>query len=322
MVDTPISGALVYAQYAWETTFGVQAGTINKAFGHDVSITVNPKNNTFQTRGLGSRDVQDMVSGQYEGTMSISFTLASTYFLNSVLGQGTDGAGSGPYTHYYTPKNVLPSMTVEVGYDMGTTDVVRKFLGVKVNSCTISAAVGEVVKVSLDCTYKDQATLSTTLDTTPDTETEEPMIFSQGDLEFPNATDIARVQSVELTIDNGLIPVYSLGQRQPTSILEGPRSYSGRVTHTFENSSAFLTYVGTGGEINTSEGADIELTFDNGLSTTSQRQLLIRLSTVRIDTDDIAANPNELVNEDVTFIAQSLGTAVAIDNTAGSWTTS
>lgn len=321
MADNPIAGSLVYAQYAWETTFGTPAGTIDKAFGQDVSITVNPRNNTLQTRTLGSRDISDMVSGRYEGTMTITFTLASSYFLKSVLGFG-NSTGSGPYTHFYTPANTIPSMTVEVGYDMGTTDVVRKFTGVKINTCTISCAVGEVVRITLECLYKDQATLGTSLDATPDAETEEPMVFSQGDLEFPNATDIARVQNVEITIDNGLIPVQSLGQRQVSKLLEGPRSYTGRISHTFENSSAFLTYVGTGGEINTSEGADIELTFDNGSSGTSQRQVLLKLDTVRIDTDSIPANPNELVNEDVTFIAQTCGTCKAIDNTAGSWSAS
>ena len=141
MADLPISGVEVYAQYGWETTYGSVQGTRDTAFGRDVRIRATPRNNLIQIQGLGDRQVKALLAGGYEGSLSINFMLGSTDWLRGVFGSiSTTGA-----VNTYTQSKTIPSMSVEVGYDMGTTDVVRTFVGVKINSATITAAVGEPV---------------------------------------------------------------------------------------------------------------------------------------------------------------------------------
>lgn len=295
MADLPVAGVEVYVQYGWETTFGTEATTIDQPFGHDVRVNITPRNNLIQVRGLGDRNVKALIAGNFEGAVSISFTLATTRWLKAVFGAISSTSG----THTFTQADTIPSMTVEVGYDMGTTDVVRKLLGVKVNSVTIACAVGEVVKVTMDCLYKYEQPIGTTLDSTPATDNLDPVVFTHGGIEFPDGTLISNVQSVELTIANGLIPVYGLGNRSVSALLEGARNYTGRMTHTFENVTAVLNKFGTGGAgtvVNTPM-ANFHFIDDTGTG------LSIMLQDVKLDTDNIAANPNELINEDVTFIA-------------------
>ena len=316
MADNPIAGYAVYAQYGKESVaYGTEAASIAKPFGHDVRVSITPRNNLLNVPTLGNRNLAKMMAGKYEGILTVNFTLGNTHWLQYVMGDVQDG-GSTPYTHGYGERDTLPSMTVEVGFDMGTTDVVRKFLGCKINTCTITCAVGEPVKVNLELIYKLEQTIGSTLDTTPATDTIAPMQFSMGTLEFPNATDISRVQNVELTIANNLISVHEIGSRVVGALTEGQRSYTGRVSATFENSTNFLTTFGTGKAIDVTEAADIELTIDNGETGSSQRQLLIRFDDLKLDTHGVNANPNELILEDVTFIAEEIRTMVGSDNTA------
>lgn len=315
IADIPITGAQVYHQFGWESTFGSEATTIDKVFGLDTRITPNSRNNLIRIRGLNSRNVQKMIAGQYEGELTINFTFTNAYWLKAVLGSVSDG-GSAPYTHTFSEADTIPSMTVEVGLDLGTTDCVRKFLGVKINRMTMTCSVNEPVKVNLECFYKKEAPFGTSLDGSPASVSEDPLSFHHAKLEYPNGTTIANVQSIEVNIENGLIRTYGLNSRSVNSLLEGPRSYSGRITHTFEDYTDFLEDVGTGHNDTVTEKATLELTISNGESGSDERSLVLLLGDIKLDTESLPINPNEQVNEDIDYVAEEVDNCVYSNNTS------
>ncbi|GAH13625.1 unnamed protein product, partial [marine sediment metagenome] len=68
---------------------------------------------------------------------------------------------------------------------------------------------------------------------------ESPMTFAHGTLEFPKATTIADVQSVELSWTRNNDPVYAIGSRYPQSNVPKTREWNISVSNTYEQDSDF-----------------------------------------------------------------------------------
>jgi len=312
------TGISSYLQYGYETTFGTAASSTDIAFGHGVKITtLTRRNNYEQVNTLGNRDVTCLVPGRFEGTLTTEFFFGNSYFLKGVLDGSPVDAGSGPYTHTYTPSDTLPSITMENGIDLDT-DHRALLLGGKITTCTMTFEQGAPARVSLDIPYVDE-TINTTLDGTPATETDDcPFFFAQATLEFPTSTTIDVPGTVEIVIDNTNEIIHGLGSRIGQQTLSKKRKYSIRCTVPFEKQSDFLDqFMGstTGPITNPAEVATLKLTLTNGEAGTDLRSVVFSFANVKIDEESLAQEPGEPIREEITLIARTLTDVVATDNT-------
>ena len=199
--------------------------------------------------------------------------------------------------------------------------MVRKLLGAKVNTCVLTSAIGEAVKVRLDCPYVNEAFSTTT--SAQATESFTIMTFAQGALECPSGTTIALVQTMEATIANTNEILWGQGSRFGQQAVPKNRDYTIRMSIALQQFADVLQkfYGGATGLVAIpAETATLNLTFDNGLTGTNQRQIKLAFTGIQFDEDSMPQDPTALIIEDAIAWARSC-TATAINNTAGNTTT-
>jgi hypothetical protein len=314
MPDIPISGASGYVQFGKETTYGTQATTINSSFGHDVELNIESKNSIIESEDTNNRDTVKMVEGKFEGRATVTGSLANTHWIATALGSSIT-TGTSPYTHAFNAVNTLPSITIEKGLNLGTTDSVRLMLGCKLDNMTISGAIGEPIKFKAVYFYKTE-TGSTTIDATPATDAEEVFTMANASVAIPYGTTIAEVQRFEFNYDNNLIESRGAGSRFLTNIIPGKRKYSVNMDSAYENSAILAAFMGsTTGPLAVVAEKTIDLNITNGNTGTAERHLEIYFTGAKPDVFTDPLKPNTQVDQSVTIKART-GTAVAQDNSA------
>ncbi len=275
-------------------------------FGQGVEVSMNRANNAERIWGVGDRNATATINKQYGGTLTISGILSNPYWLLGLLGANTDGGGVGAYTHTYTEADILPSFTTKLGFELGTTDFQSEVIGCVINTCTITAAVNEPVRFSLECSFRYE-NLGT--GKSPDIADVEPIFtFAHGSIEMPDGTDIAAVQNFELVTNNNAESVYGVGTRFMSAVVAKNREYNFSMTAAFNDHTDLLTYfmngtssasaptAGSGTEI-----ATLELTFTNDPGDI----LDINLTGVHLNEESLPQNVNEVVKEDVSGWARA-----------------
>jgi len=229
-----ITGADVYANYGFETTYGTPV-TADKAFGRKTVFT-NTDNNTLErVFQLGSQDIQEIIYLQYEATLALDFRLNTPSWLLSIMGAVAD-SGAGPFLHTYTFANIPKSMTVEVGRDLAT-DEVETYEGFQPDTATIRGAVDAPIECNLTGPYQtvvNDATLGSQAAVADDTFT-----FVDGDVTKGGAS-IARVQNFEFITTRNVELIRGLGSRFATDRILKERFTELSLTMTFEDASDFL----------------------------------------------------------------------------------
>jgi hypothetical protein len=275
-------------------------------FGQGVELSISRSNNAERIYGVGSRNASATINKQFAGSFSVNGALSNAYWLLGVLGANADAGTTGAYTHTYTEANILPSFTIKTGFELGTTDFLSALIGCVVNQCTITAAVNEALRFSLEGTYRYE-NLSTTL-ISNNVDVEPIFTFAHGSIEMPDGTDIAAIQNFELTIVENAEPVYGVGSRFMSAVVAKNREYNFSMTAAFNNYTALLTYFmnGTASASAPSEGsgteiATIELTFTND----DGDILDINLTGVHLNEETLPQNVTEVVKEDVTGWARA-----------------
>jgi len=275
-------------------------------FGQGVEISMNRTNNAERVFGVGARNATATVNKQYGGTLAINGILSNAYWLLGVLGANSDGGTSGAYTHTYTEADILPSFTTLLGFELGTTDFESEVIGCVINSCTITAAVNEPLRFSLDCLFRYE-NLGTTK-TANLVDVEPVFTFAHGSIEMPDGTTIAAVQNFELTINNNAEAVYGVGSRFMTAIVAKNREYNFTMTAAFNDYTDLLTYFMNGTNTATApdagsgtEIATLELTFTND----DGDILDINLTGVHLNEETLPQNIGEVVKESVTGWARA-----------------
>ena len=275
-------------------------------FGQGVEVTITRNNNAERVYGVGARNATATVNKQYSEEFVISGSLSNAYWLLGVLGVNNDAGSADAYTHTYTEADILPSFTTTTSFELGTTDFASDLIGCVINQCTISAAINEALKFSLEGTYRYE-NLGTAK--TSDLADVEPIFtFAHGSIEMPDGTTIAAVQSFELAIVNNAEAVYGVGSRFMTAVVAKNREYNFSMTAAFNDYTDLLTYfmngtntasapdAGSGTEI-----ATLELTFTND----DGDILDINLTGVHLSEETLPQNPTEVVKEDVTGWARA-----------------
>lgn len=309
MTQKYISGGESVCLYAYEdpdvwsqaATTHTESDETYVPFGQGVEVSVARNNNSERIYGIGSRNATSVVNKEYAGTATISGALSNAYWLLGVLGKNTDAGTAGAYTHTYTEEDILPSFTTKASFELGDTDSISTLLGCRINTCTITAAVNEPVKFSLEAPYRYEKLGTTKISDNPDVE---PIFtFAHGSVEMPDGTKIAAVQNFELTINNNLEQVYGIGSRFVAGQVAKSREYNFSMTAAFNDQTTLMTYFfnGTNSATGPDEGsgteiATLELTFTND----DGDILDINLTGVHLNEETLPQNANEVVKEEVT----------------------
>jgi len=274
-------------------------------FGQGVDISVARNNNAERIYGIGARNATATINKQYAGTATINGSLSNAYWMLGVLGANADG-GTDPYTHTYTEANQIISFTTNTSFELGTTDVGIALIGCRVNTCTISAAINEALKFTLECPYRYETLGTTALGNNPDIE---PVFtFAHGSIEMPDGTSIAAVQSFELTINNNLESVYGIGSRFMTANVAKKREYNFSMTAAFNDHTDLLTYFlnGTASATAPTSGSGTEIATLQLTFTNDDGDILdINLTGVKLNEETLPQNASEVVKEDVTGWARA-----------------
>jgi len=314
MANNYISGADTVGLYAYENpTAWDNAAASHQAsdetyvpFGQGVDISISRNNNAERIVGVGARNATATVNKQYSGTATINGALTNAWWLLGVLGANTNGGSVGAYTHTYTEANRLPSFTLKSAFELGTTDAQSIMVGCRIDTFTMTAAVNEALRFSIEAPYRYE-TLGTTASTNI-ADTEPVFTFAHGSIELPDGTLIAAVQTVDLTINNNLESVYGVGSRFLTDNVAKNREYNFNITAAFKDHTTLLTRflngtnsataptTGSGTEI-----ATMELTFTND----DGDILDFNLTGVHLNEETLPQNVNEVIKENVTGWARA-----------------
>lgn len=315
MADYPVTGAQSYVQYGIEdSAYGTAAGTRNSSFGYVDDISSTSKNSLIKQRAIGSRNAQKLIAGKYEGEVTITGTLGNGHWLAAFFGSSSSTPGT-PDVHTFTESNTLPSITIEDGTDLGTTDSIRLYLGCVLNEVTLTVSEGEPVRFRAMFFYKTE-TEGTSLDGSPAADSIEPMNFSQGTVDLPNSSTLTRVPRIEIKMTNGNIRQYAIGSRFLSRVVPGARSYDFTLEKTFENASDLLEKFYGGGTAPVAipaETATLVLNITNGEAGDDERHVAVTLTGVKLDNYPATRKPGEVQIERVTGTARS-GGAVVDDN--------
>ena len=309
MTNNYISGSSTYALYAYEQVAQWDGTAVNHSassesyvpFGQGIDISVARNNNAERIVGVGARNATASINKQYSGTATVNGALTNAYWLLGILGANADGGTDGAYTHTYTEANRLPSFTLKHGLDVGTTDVQNILLGCRVNTFTMTAAVNEALRFSIETPYRYE-TVGTAL--ISDVADVEPVFtFAHGSIELPDGTVIAAVQSFELTINNNLESIYGVGSRFMADQVAKNREYNFNMTAAFKDYTALMTNFFNGTSSATApdggsgtEIATLELTFTND----DGDILDFNFTGITLNEETLPSNASEVVKENVT----------------------
>jgi hypothetical protein len=308
--------------YGWESTFGTVSSSLNKNFGQGVKVTTFDLDNSNELiYGLGSQSAQKSHAKEFKGAFSLEFVLSDPWWLRSVLGAAPATTGAGPYTHTWNSSqglsNTLSSFSMVVADDMDT-DSDKTLLGCVVNSATITAAVGETIKVKLDgvfANFSKDASL-----TSPVSPVEEPFAFQEATLEFPDSTTLSDVQNFELTITRNTELIWGLGSRFAQKQVAKQREIGMKIDMIYTQDSDLLDdFLGSTTVPSTTSPAEVatlQLTVTNGLSTTNERSYTINLASLVVDKVSMPRSIEETNKISADLRARTFTSAIVVNNTA------
>jgi len=322
MAQAPVAGASSFLAYGWETTFN-SAVTCNKAFSQGVRLpTYDIDNDPEFVYALGNQDMQAQIAKTFKGTWGVEFIYSDCWFLRGILGSTATKTGAGPYTYTWTVANggianTQNSASINFGVDFVTTDSNQVLTGCVMNSMTMTFAVGEPIRTRIEGWYAGITKSSTLISQA--TVGESPMVFSQASLQFPSATTIVDVQSVELTFNRNNDPIFALGSRFPQANVPKNREWAARVSCTYELDSNFwdkLLGAAGGPQATVAEVADLILTLTNGLGTTYTRSLVFTFANCFVHRGSLPASPEDVLKTDLDIRARTCTSIIATNNTA------
>lgn len=195
-----------YIEYGVEATYK-GSFSLTRQFGMKAELSNHRiNNNPIPLYKYNTGQVQKFARGNFDGSFSLTWVLSNPWFWDLVLGKAAVSAGTNPTTHTYTYDKAVKSFGLEKGFEGEVGNVVRTLKGCGINNFGLRANVGEVVTCSADCIYGEEpTTVGTTLDSSiADDDILFPYTFEHGFLEVPDGTVIAELQSVDLSIGNGL----------------------------------------------------------------------------------------------------------------------
>ena len=300
-----ISGVHSYLLYAEETTFGTSV-TANLHFGLVKSFSPKTNNSNTYLRGFkgttsGGRNVASFVGGKVENTNTIEMDVITWDFMEYVL-----GSVSGTTTKTYSEADLPPSITLVRAIDnpgSAATDRDEIWSGTVINSCTLKAAVGEVVSCSLE-TLSAGHKFDTTIHSAVALPTIVEWSFAGASIELPSGSALSNIiDSVEVTINNNYEMLWGLGSRLGQNALPKARDYNIKFSVKYLDNDLLTKLLGLAIPLDTTEptkNATLVLTFANGAHTAT-----FTFTSFVIDSLDGKEELNEVIGEDISGTAFS-----------------
>lgn len=299
-----ISGIDSYLLYTKETTYGSPIGTTTSNWSYIQSFNPTIKNNMIATRGfVGSagdaRAVQKFSPGQLDISWSMDLIPNDFSFMEYVLGSATTVGSTATYATIDRP----PSFTMTNNIDNVTTDRQETYAGCIINALTLRASVGEAVTISLagisSLVQYDSSLIANQANATDDVWT-----FQHGTLNLDGAVSNI-IDSIELTVGNNWEVKYGLGSRLVQTAVPKARDISLRFTVKYLDDTLYGQLLGASTPTGTGSPtavASTVLTFTKG-----NKSLTITLSNGFIEEFTGTNNLNDLIGEDFTLNAKSIG---------------
>lgn len=318
------TGADTRAVFLWEDNGFAASPTdsSHKTFGADVTVdSAELSNNPTNFFDPGSREAAERVAQAFDGSWSVSFTLANPWIWRAVIDTPST-SGTGPYTHTFSGETPS-SMRILLGSEVNTNERVLK--GCVASTCTLDVADNGSVDVTLSGAYADEDETSGSLQSQV-SESFEPLLFHDGSLTV-DSTTYTLVQSGTLTIENNIDLVPALGQRVPADYSPKVRSTTvdwSQIVNTVDGDSVLQQSYGGGTTPSTRMDSDDEvdgtLVFDNGESGANQNKQTVKFNSTafpddygRTGTGDPAA---DYIEEQTLFVRQVTVEAVNDTSTA------
>jgi hypothetical protein len=281
----------------------------------------NLKRTVDQTprRSVSARGVHDIVPVRAAAAGSLDFDfdydqLGRLFFMTLGAGEKvTDG--SSPFDSYYTVDDSLPSAKIIVRRDQ----LEYTYAGSKINTLTIGQSGGDIMTVTPEFLSKSEAIAAAAIGQTWPTFA--PLKQEHLAYFYIGAVDIADlVRSFEVVVNNNLDgdhwPLGVTGRGEPKR--RGSIEVTGTIEMEWDDN--FMKSDETGflqdWIDNTSRLVEIE--FNNGLSTTNEKEFLIHCPAVKISEPDYSVNTSGV--QVVTFGFTALDATMAantLDGTSG-----
>ena len=316
MVRTGAHGTLKYGE---ESSFGGGA-TATRPFGLQQSVSsLTFKNNQIALTQLSSIEVASFAYGKNEGSGSVDFVLSSPWVFDAILG-GVDTSGSSSnYSHIWdsdstnltadnTGIKVPKSFDIEVGFDSKTsTDVVRHCKGSVFSSLDIKSSIGETVTGSMDFLYGKADNITTSIGSPIADGVAFPYTFAHARLQIPNATSvesgttnlntnlIAEIQDFDISFASNTELLYSQGSPNAVGSFRKLFEMTGKFNASFIDKTQLQRV------FDRTELATLTVQFTNGLTGTSEKQILLEFSGIGLSEHSLSIAPNEPIFEDLTF---------------------
>lgn len=221
------TGAHSTLVYYWEDDGWTSdpSDTTAKTYGKDATLSAfEGSRNAVELFEPNSREVEDWIEQNFEGTFTVDFVLANPYWLRAVL-DTPSSSGTDPTTHTYNGEEPS-SMQIVTGNTKSGEDWLLR--GAVVASATISVEVTGNVTVSLNGAYAELEETQPGTQETQASEDDEAFNFADASLAIGGTTQ-RLIQSLQLTIANNTDLVYELGME--TAVDFSPKARMLTVDH-------------------------------------------------------------------------------------------
>ena len=217
------TGSHAFVRYGYESTFGdSETATADRKFGVNDRLTNwSLTNQRVDLPALNQVAIENYAYGQQQGSLGMTFNLSNPWVFASVFGKSDQTTPN--YTNVFGSNTAtsmnkeVQGLTVQVGVDGSSADILRTATGCIANSLSISASVGDLAECSMDMTYGIESAPGTSLGTAPTGPAEEfPYTFAHGVVTYGDAV-LATVQDVDITFAQNAELLYKVGSHQAVS---------------------------------------------------------------------------------------------------------
>lgn len=204
------TGAHSTLVYRWEDGgwTASPADTSPKTFGKDATLTTfEGSRNAVEVFEPNSREVEDWIEQNFEGSWAVDFVFANPWWLRGLIDTASTSGTSAPYTHTFSGE-APSSLQIVTGNTKSGEDWTLK--GCVMASATISVEVTGNVTVSINGAYAELEEGQPSTQESQVSETEEAFNFVDASLAIGGTTQ-RLIQSLELTVANNTDLVNELG---------------------------------------------------------------------------------------------------------------
>jgi hypothetical protein len=128
-------------------------------FGHQARLdTFAGSNNAVRVSNAGSREARKVIATDFEGRLTVSFVLSATERFEGLIVVPINSSGTDTVTETYSRES---SGSFQINITDARTDVQDQLEGCVIATCQLSVAVGDLVQMSFNGAYADEAELAT-----------------------------------------------------------------------------------------------------------------------------------------------------------------